>query len=78
MQGNGRLRAGGSHPDSRAVMFEEVKYSRRKILDLLSALSGFRQAASIVRSMSGQLVRGGVLFSSVWGMLVSPGVSRVL
>ncbi|KAF0310403.1 DNA mismatch repair protein Msh6 [Amphibalanus amphitrite] len=52
VQGNGRLRAGGSHPDSRAIMFEEGKYSRRKILDLLAAIGGFQRALTMVRTMA--------------------------
>ena len=54
VQGNARLKAGGSHPDSRAIMFEEGKYSRRRIMDLLSALSGLRQAAAMIRSLTGE------------------------
>ncbi|XP_039769049.1 DNA mismatch repair protein Msh6 isoform X2 [Ornithorhynchus anatinus] len=33
-----------SHPDSRAVMYEETTYSKKKIVDFLSALEGFRVA----------------------------------
>ncbi|VDM47758.1 unnamed protein product [Toxocara canis] len=37
------------HPDSRAVMFEPLRYNRRKIGDLLSALSGFERVLELVR-----------------------------
>ncbi|XP_033861442.3 DNA mismatch repair protein Msh6-like isoform X1 [Acipenser ruthenus] len=30
------------HPDSRAILYEEVTYSKRKIADFLSALEGFK------------------------------------
>ncbi|XP_062318877.1 DNA mismatch repair protein Msh6 [Osmerus eperlanus] len=33
---------GPEHPDSRAVLYEEVTYSKRKIADFLSALDGFK------------------------------------
>jgi DNA mismatch repair protein MSH6 len=36
-----------THPDGRAVMFEAVKYSKRKIRDLLSALSGFQKVLEL-------------------------------
>ncbi|XP_037070019.1 DNA mismatch repair protein Msh6-like isoform X2 [Pollicipes pollicipes] len=53
VQGNSRLRAGGSHPDSRAIMFEQTKYSRSRVMDLLSALAGFKQAAQLLQSLAG-------------------------
>ena len=31
-----------THPDSRAIFFEGAKYSKRKIMDLLSCLDGFK------------------------------------
>ena len=41
-----------SHPDSRAVFFENNIYSKRKILDLLSCLEGFKKCSSIVNMFS--------------------------
>ena len=35
------------HPDGRAVMFEALKYNRRKINDLLMALSGFERVLQL-------------------------------
>ncbi|MFH4977385.1 hypothetical protein AB6A40_004094 [Gnathostoma spinigerum] len=32
-----------AHPDGRAVMFEQIKYNRRKINDLLTVLEGFEK-----------------------------------
>ena len=37
-----------SHPDSRAVFFENHIYSKRKIMDLLSCLDGLKRCTSIV------------------------------
>ncbi|RWS30600.1 DNA mismatch repair protein Msh6-like protein, partial [Leptotrombidium deliense] len=37
-----------THPDSRAVMFEEDKYSKRKIIDFIKTKTAFRKAHKIV------------------------------
>ncbi|XP_068580716.1 DNA mismatch repair protein Msh6 isoform X1 [Cebidichthys violaceus] len=39
---------GSDHPDSRAVLYEEVTYSKRKIADFLSALEGFKTMQEII------------------------------
>ncbi|XP_041802943.1 DNA mismatch repair protein Msh6 [Chelmon rostratus] len=39
---------GQDHPDSRAVLYEEVTYSKRKIADFLSALEGFKTMQEII------------------------------
>ncbi|XP_051937293.1 DNA mismatch repair protein Msh6 isoform X1 [Hippocampus zosterae] len=39
---------GQNHPDSRAVLYEDVTYSKRKIADFLSALEGFQTMQEIV------------------------------
>lgn len=36
------------HPDCRAVMYEDVTYSKRKINDFINCLNGFKQAFNIV------------------------------
>ncbi|XP_072293048.1 DNA mismatch repair protein Msh6 [Eucyclogobius newberryi] len=43
---------GQDHPDSRAVLYEEVTYSKRKIADFLSALEGFKTMQEIIDVMS--------------------------
>lgn len=43
---------GQDHPDSRAVLYEEVTYSKRKIADFLSALEGFKTMQEIVSILS--------------------------
>jgi len=43
-----------NHPDSRAVFFENDKYSKRKILDLLSCLDGFKKSGSLLEHFSGE------------------------
>jgi len=43
-----------NHPDSRAIFFENDKYSKRKILDLLSCLDGFKKCESLLQSFRGQ------------------------
>ncbi|KAM8810267.1 DNA mismatch repair protein Msh6 isoform 1-T1 [Eudromia elegans] len=40
-----------NHPDSRAIFYEEVKYSKKKIADFLSALEGFKVMNEIVDTM---------------------------
>uniref|UniRef100_S4RVU6 DNA mismatch repair protein n=1 Tax=Petromyzon marinus TaxID=7757 RepID=S4RVU6_PETMA len=50
------LRASRDHPDSRAVLYEETAYSKRKIADFLSTLEGFRaasQAAGLLQECAG-------------------------
>ncbi|XP_008252658.1 DNA mismatch repair protein Msh6 isoform X2 [Oryctolagus cuniculus] len=37
-----------NHPDSRAIMYEETTYSKKKIIDFLSALEGFKTMCKIV------------------------------
>lgn len=39
---------GQDHPDSRAVLYEDVTYSKRKIADFLSALEGFKTMQEII------------------------------
>ncbi|KAM3863433.1 DNA mismatch repair protein Msh6 [Diretmus argenteus] len=48
---------GQDHPDSRAVLYEEVTYSKRKIADFLSALEGFKtmqEIISVLEPVSGE------------------------
>ncbi|NWR49776.1 MSH6 protein, partial [Regulus satrapa] len=40
-----------NHPDSRAIFYEELKYSKKKIADFLSALEGFKVMNEIVNVM---------------------------
>ncbi|KAM7408922.1 hypothetical protein PAMA_002576 [Pampus argenteus] len=40
------------HPDSRAVLYEEVTYSKRKIVDFLSAFEGFQTMQQIISVLS--------------------------
>ncbi|KAI4873828.1 hypothetical protein NFI96_016848 [Prochilodus magdalenae] len=42
---------GQDHPDSRAILYEEIVYSKRKIADFLSALEGFKAMREIVSLM---------------------------
>ncbi|KAG8443652.1 hypothetical protein GDO86_008993 [Hymenochirus boettgeri] len=37
-----------NHPDSRAVMYEETTYSKKKIADFLSALEGFKVMREVI------------------------------
>ncbi|KAK1791060.1 hypothetical protein P4O66_002102 [Electrophorus voltai] len=39
---------GQNHPDGRAILYEEVVYSKRKIADFLSALEGFKVMQEII------------------------------
>ncbi|XP_016049760.1 DNA mismatch repair protein Msh6 isoform X2 [Erinaceus europaeus] len=40
-----------NHPDSRAIMYEETTYSKKKIIDFLSALEGFKVTCKIIGTM---------------------------
>ncbi|XP_060219314.1 DNA mismatch repair protein Msh6 isoform X2 [Meriones unguiculatus] len=42
-----------NHPDSRAIMYEETTYSKKKIIDFLSALEGFKVMCKIIGLMEG-------------------------
>ncbi|XP_062851903.1 DNA mismatch repair protein Msh6 [Trichomycterus rosablanca] len=42
---------GQDHPDSRAILYEETVYSKRKIADFLSTLEGFKAMQEIVSIM---------------------------
>ncbi|KAI5108601.1 DNA mismatch repair protein Msh6 [Silurus meridionalis] len=42
---------GQDHPDSRAILYEEIVYSKRKIADFLSSLEGFKTMQEIVTIM---------------------------
>ncbi|MFT7806013.1 DNA mismatch repair protein Msh6 [Arapaima gigas] len=48
IHGLGTPLKGQDHPDSRAVLYEEITYSKRKIADFLSALEGFKAMLQIV------------------------------
>ncbi|KAK6631688.1 hypothetical protein RUM43_013752 [Polyplax serrata] len=57
-----------THPDSRAIFFEDKVYSKRKIQDFLSALSGFEKLQSSIeilqkeREWKSKLLRQCILF----------------
>ncbi|VDL90776.1 unnamed protein product, partial [Schistocephalus solidus] len=51
------------HPESRAVLFEEGTYSRRKILDFLCTLSGFKATQRLVSTFASLSVRSEYLRS---------------
>ena len=53
----GDLKRNKSHPDSRAVMFEGNIYSKRKIMDLLICLDGFKKSMEIVRNFQVRFVK---------------------
>ena len=38
-----------NHPDGRAIFFEEVTYSKRKIEEFLSLLDGFKSANKMMK-----------------------------
>ena len=44
----GDMKRNQSHPDSRAVMFDGNVYSKRKIMDLLICLDGFKKSMEIM------------------------------
>ncbi|XP_076457037.1 DNA mismatch repair protein Msh6-like [Babylonia areolata] len=48
----GSAKRSANHPEGRAVMYEEVTYSKRKIEDFLATLGGFKTAMKIVKKFS--------------------------
>ncbi|XP_004590719.2 DNA mismatch repair protein Msh6 isoform X1 [Ochotona princeps] len=47
----GSLLKSQNHPDSRAIMYEETTYSKKMIIDFLSALEGFKVMCKIIEIM---------------------------
>lgn len=45
-----------SHPENRAILFEEKVYSKKKINDFISVLNGFESLQDIVSIFQGNLV----------------------
>ncbi|CAL4157530.1 unnamed protein product, partial [Meganyctiphanes norvegica] len=52
------LKRNKNHPDERAVLYEEQQYSKRKVVDFLSAVDGFKTTISVVRAFKN--VAGGL------------------
>lgn len=44
----GNLNRSKNHPDSRAILYEEKTYSKRKVLDFISILNGFQSSLQAV------------------------------
>ncbi|XP_033727077.1 LOW QUALITY PROTEIN: DNA mismatch repair protein Msh6-like [Pecten maximus] len=42
-----------NHPDSRAIMFDEAKYSKKKIEDFLLTIEGFRTISKVAKKFQG-------------------------
>uniref|UniRef100_A0A8D0LCA5 DNA mismatch repair protein n=1 Tax=Sphenodon punctatus TaxID=8508 RepID=A0A8D0LCA5_SPHPU len=40
-----------NHPDTRAIFYEEIRYSKKKIADFLSALEGFKVMCEVIAIM---------------------------
>lgn len=40
-------KSGSSHPDQRAILYEDTAYNKRKITNLLQALEGFQRASQV-------------------------------
>ncbi|XP_053615816.1 probable DNA mismatch repair protein Msh6 isoform X2 [Plodia interpunctella] len=56
----GNLKRSKSHPDSRAIFYEEKTYSKRKVVDFVSVLNGFTAAlrlAPLLARAGGLLLR---------------------
>ncbi|XP_013186180.1 probable DNA mismatch repair protein Msh6 [Amyelois transitella] len=48
----GNLKRSKTHPDSRAIFYEEKTYSKRKVLDFVSVLNGFTAALKLTELFS--------------------------
>ena len=55
----GMKRPNSAHPDSRAIMFEEATYSKRKIIGFLSVLEGFKTASQFPSLFASVTTDGG-------------------
>ncbi|KAK8730183.1 hypothetical protein OTU49_008132 [Cherax quadricarinatus] len=49
----GLNRNNSSHPDSRAIFFEDVKYNKKKVTDFLAGLNGFKTTLQIIKAFKG-------------------------
>nr|XP_045608905.1 DNA mismatch repair protein Msh6-like [Procambarus clarkii] len=47
------LNLSSKHPDSRAIFFEDVKYNKKKVVDFLSGLNGFKTTLQILKAFKG-------------------------
>lgn len=47
-----------THPDSRAILFEDRIYSKKKILEFISTLAGFKSAEKIASLFQGSYRSG--------------------
>ncbi|ELU18588.1 hypothetical protein CAPTEDRAFT_139957, partial [Capitella teleta] len=61
----GSAKRSQDHPDSRAIFFEDVAYSKRKIEDFLSALAGFALGMKIAKLFSAKDVKAKLLKKTV-------------
>ncbi|XP_071959516.1 DNA mismatch repair protein Msh6-like [Antedon mediterranea] len=61
----GLKRKGNNHPDSRAIFFEDVAYSKKKIEDFLVTLEGFKSAMRITKLFEKKEVKSTLLNKSV-------------
>ncbi|KAM6956142.1 DNA mismatch repair protein Msh6 [Aplochiton taeniatus] len=76
---------GQDHPDGRAVLYEEVTYSKRKIADFLSALEGYKTMQQIISALApltgdfcSKLLRQVVMLKSDGGEGMFPDLSAEL
>lgn len=52
IHGQGLARKDKSHPDHRAILYEDTTYNKRKIGNLLLALQGFETAMEVVSTLT--------------------------
>jgi DNA mismatch repair protein MSH6 len=62
-----------NHPDSRAILFEDRIYSKKKILEFISTLAGFKCAEKIASLFQG-LYRSVSYLSVLCSKLLSVGL----
>lgn len=53
-----------NHPEGRAIMFEEVTYSKNKISDLLSIINGFKSSKEIIVLLQGKFVYACIMLNN--------------
>lgn len=58
---DGELQEGGVHPNERAVLYEQAKYTRRKVGDFSKVLNGLREASKIPDVFADFEVHSGLL-----------------
>ena len=50
------LKRSNDHPDTRAILFEDEKYNKRKVVDFLAAINGFKSILDTLKVFRGKFM----------------------